>query len=149
MGCCCMRLPPPGGVDDATHNHLAPPSRPHTSYLPAGPASSFAVRIGNIEDVEEREEAEEAREAETGYGGRLLAPNAAASLERADEKVDLWMAVHQDRSRPSVAVARPSVAVARAWTASLADKGAPRSGIVNARLAAAAAKAARAAAGQR
>ena len=100
------------------------------------------MRIGNIEDVEEREEAEEAREAETGYGGRLLAPAATAGLERADEKVDLWMAVHPDRGRPSVAVAR-------AWTTSLADAGAPRSGIVNARLAAAAAKAARAAAGQR
>jgi hypothetical protein len=107
-----------------------------------GPGSSFAARHEKIENEEEREKAKEERAAATGYGGRQLAREAAIGLERADEKVDLWMAVNEGRGRPSVAVAR-------AWATSLADEGAPRTGIVNARLAAAAAKVARAAAGQR
>jgi hypothetical protein len=121
--------------------HLATPSR-SPSTPSAGAGSSFAARLEKIEDEEERENAEEERAAATGYGGRQLAREAAIALERVDEKVDLWMAVNEGRGRPSVAVAR-------AWATSLADEGAPRTGIVNARLAAAAAKVARAAAGQR
>jgi len=121
--------------------HLATPSR-SPSTPSAGAGKSYAARFEKIEDEEERDEAVEARAAATYADGRSASAAAASSLAAADEKVDLWMAVHPGLSRPSVAVTR-------AWTTSLADEGAPRTGIVNARLAAATAKAARAAAGQR
>ena len=96
------------------------------------------MRIGNIKDDKMREEAEETRAAATGSDGKLLAPKAAANLSRVNEIVDLWVDVHHGRGRPPVTVAR-------AWITSLKAKGDPRPGTVQARLAAAAAKAARAA----
>lgn len=81
---------------------------------------------------------EKGRRTLAGGEGTLLAPAAAACLARVDEIVDLWMDVHPGQGRPQVTVAR-------AWTAGLKTKADPRPGTVQARLAAAAAKAARAA----
>ena len=86
-------------------------SRPLTSPLPVGYASSATVRIDKIEDNKEREEAVEARAAAVDDRGRSRADKAAVDLADVQEKLDLYVAVHGG--------AEPSVAVTRKWVKSV------------------------------